>query len=61
MIPLSDGDMIEECLNNMELLTNWEQDFVESVSEALLEYPSLTDAQADKLEQIYKHVKKYKR
>lgn len=45
--------MIEFCQSQLENLSHWEQNFIESVSEQFDEKGNLTDTQCDKLEQIY--------
>ena len=45
--------MIEQCNDFMGRLNDWEQTFIESISEQLDRLGSLSDAQKEKLEQIY--------
>ena len=48
--------MIEDCMNRESKLSPWELSFIQGLSESYFEYNSLSDAQRDKLDQIWEKV-----
>ncbi len=47
------GEVIDACIDNLDLLTKWEQGFIESISEQWERKHSLTELQKEHLESIY--------
>jgi hypothetical protein len=47
------GEVIEACSENLNLLNQWEQGFIESVSDQWDRNHYLSENQLEKLEQIY--------
>ena len=47
------GEVIDACIDNLDLLTKWERGFIESISEQWEWNHHLTDWQKEHLEKIY--------
>lgn len=47
------GEVIDACMDNLDLLTKWERGFIESISEQWERKHHLTDSQKEHLEKIY--------
>lgn len=51
-------DMVQDCINRQEKLTDWEVNFIADISDRLDESKELTRKQEDKLFQIWGRVSK---
>jgi hypothetical protein len=52
--PLNAEDMLEDCEACTTGMTEWEREFVESIREQIDDGSDLSDAQFDKLEQVWR-------
>jgi hypothetical protein len=50
------AQLIEDCENREEKLSDWERGFIDSVGKQLAEGRSLTDKQVERLEEIWERV-----
>ncbi len=50
------AQMVEDCEKRESRMDEWEQDFISSLSDRLGDGKSLTDRQADKLDEIWEKV-----
>ena len=55
---MSDDDevMLEDCENREASLSDWERGFLDSIRKRMEDGESLTDAQSEKLEQIWTRI-----
>lgn len=49
-------NMVEDCESNESLLSDWECEFIDSISNQIDEGRDLSEAQIDKLEEIWETV-----
>lgn len=51
-------EMIEDCLDRESRMSDWEEEFIESLEEWLANGKTLTERQAEKLEDVWERVTK---